>query len=80
MKFKNRELTDIEIDGIEIWDYPDFCDAYISAACFADTGEPLTDDEIDELRDAGGNEYAAEHAWEYESHGDAQSYRIYGDA
>ena len=26
-------LVDIEVSGINVEDYPDFCDAYISSAC-----------------------------------------------
>lgn len=40
----------IEIDGIDRRDYPDFSDAYISAANYMD-GTPLSDKEIEELDD-----------------------------
>jgi len=40
----------IEIDGIDRRDYPDFSDAYISAANYID-GTPLSDKEIEELDD-----------------------------
>lgn len=43
----------IEIDGIDRRDYPDFSDAYISAANYMD-GTPLSDKEIEEL-DAQNN-------------------------
>lgn len=42
-------LDDIEIDGIDMKDYPDFCDAYISSATYK--GVELTDDQLDELND-----------------------------
>jgi len=42
-----NKLQDIEVDGIDRSDYPDFCDAYISAASYE--GRPLTDDELDWL-------------------------------
>jgi hypothetical protein len=32
MKFKNRSITDIEVEDIDTRDYPDFCDAYIANA------------------------------------------------
>ena len=35
----------VEIDGIDFGDYPDFCDAYVSAAEYE--GRPMTDDELD---------------------------------
>ena len=40
----------IELDGIDMNDYPDFVDAFIGAANFED-GTPLTDEEIDQLND-----------------------------
>jgi len=43
-------MGSIEIDGIDMNDYPDFVDAYIVAAEFED-GTPLTDDELQELED-----------------------------
>jgi hypothetical protein len=47
--FKNREVIDIEIEDIDPRDYPDFCDAYVSRAVWKDTGEELTDAELNEL-------------------------------
>lgn len=45
--------TDIEVDGIDTRDYPEFCDAYISNAIVMDNGEwrEATDDELDELNE-----------------------------
>ena len=45
----------IEIEGIDMNDYPDFVDAYIAAANFED-GTPLTDEEIDQLNDEMADE------------------------
>ena len=42
-------ICDVEVDGIDTSDYPDFCDAFISAATWKDTGEELNDSEIDAL-------------------------------
>lgn len=39
------KVFNIEWDGIDTRDYPDFCDAYISYAEHAD-GTPLTQDEL----------------------------------
>ena len=40
-------IDNIEFDGIDYSDYPDFCDAFI---CSADIdGREMTDDELDEL-------------------------------
>ncbi len=46
-----REIVDMQVDGIDMRDYPDFCDAFISEAYYADTGEALTDDDLDTLND-----------------------------
>jgi hypothetical protein len=41
------EIEQVEIDGIDWEDYPDFVDAYIVSATYM--GVPLTDAQIDEL-------------------------------
>jgi len=54
LNFKLEQLTDIEIEGIDTRDYPDFCDAFIaSAAVEIRDGEyrELTDQELDDLND-----------------------------
>lgn len=43
------QISDIEVDGIELRDYPKFCDAYIASATYK--GRPMTDDELDRLND-----------------------------
>jgi hypothetical protein len=45
-----REIVNIDVDGIDYNDYPDFCDAFISYAEW-DDGTPLSDDELDKLND-----------------------------
>jgi hypothetical protein len=50
MKINITNLTNIEIAGIDMSDYPDFCDAYVEYADKAD-GTPLTDAEIDTLNE-----------------------------
>tara|TARA_R110000744_G_scaffold277920_1_gene390244 strand:+ start:122 stop:307 length:186 start_codon:yes stop_codon:yes gene_type:complete len=48
----NYELIDnIEIDGIDTKDYPDFCDAYIISADYK--GKPMTEKQLDEINDNG---------------------------
>ncbi len=42
-------IVDIEVDGINDADYPDFVDAFAISATWASTGELLTDEELDEL-------------------------------
>lgn len=51
LTLNGRKVVDIEIDGVDTRDYPDFCDAYFSDAYWDDTGAQLTDDEINELTD-----------------------------
>ena len=42
------DLASLEIEGIDMQDYPDFCDAYFSKGNKLD-GTPLTDDELEFL-------------------------------
>ena len=44
-----KKIDNIEIDGIDTKDYPDFCDAYISSADY--DGVPMTDEQLDELNE-----------------------------
>ena len=41
------KITDVEVAGIDMADYPDFCDAFIVSCCI--DGKEATDDEIDAL-------------------------------
>ena len=43
-----EKIEDIEFDGIDYSDYPDFCDAHITSATWND-GTPLTEAELDDL-------------------------------
>ena len=45
---KKVDMNSFEVDGIDHSDYPDYVDAYISAATFED-GEELSDEEIEEI-------------------------------
>ena len=45
------DLCDVEVDGIDTEDYPDFCDAFISAAPWKSSGNALTDEELEEVND-----------------------------
>jgi len=40
-----KKLENIEVDGIDTADYPDFCDAFISYA--ERDGVPLSDEDLD---------------------------------
>ena len=44
-----EDYTDIEIEGIDFDDYGDYSDAYVGAAKWAFNGQPLNDDELDDL-------------------------------
>ncbi len=46
-----KKIDNIEIDGIDTKDYPDFCNAYISSADY--DGVPMTDEQLDELNEDG---------------------------
>lgn len=41
------KITDVEVDGVDYDDYPDFCDAYISSAKL--NGVEMTEEELEEL-------------------------------
>lgn len=43
------KITNIEIDGIDTKDAPDFCDAFILSADY--NGVPMTDDQLDEINE-----------------------------
>ena len=60
-KIDYKKIDNIEIDGIDTKDYPDFCDAYISSADY--DGVPMTDEQLDELNEDG--DYVYEHIMDY---------------
>ena len=46
----NYKLIDnIEVDGIDTKDYPDFCDSFIASADY--DGKPMTNEQLDELNE-----------------------------
>jgi len=51
IKLNGREVIEIEIDGIDTNDAPDFADAFISGAIWADSGNPLDEMDIHKLQD-----------------------------
>ena len=51
LQLNGRTVVDATVDGIDMKDYPDFCDAYFDSACYED-GTLLTDDELIELTDS----------------------------
>ena len=44
-----KKIGNIEFDGIDHKDYPDYCDAYIVSAEY--DGEQMTEEQIEELND-----------------------------
>jgi hypothetical protein len=50
LQLRGRNVVDAHVDGIDMKDYPDFCDAYFESALYED-GTALTDDELIELTD-----------------------------
>lgn len=53
LELNGRAVIDAEIDGIDMRDYPDFCDAYFDSAFYED-GTALTDDELIQLTNDNG--------------------------
>lgn len=41
------KIHNVEVDGIDTSDYPDFCDAFIAFAFY--DGKVMTEDQLDEL-------------------------------
>lgn len=64
LTLNNRNVVDLEVDGVDGRDYPDFCDAYFCSAVWEDTGEQLTDDELIQLGELYC-EVVSEMAFEY---------------
>jgi len=52
-----KKIDNIEMEDVYTWDYPDFCDAYISSADY--DGVPMTDEQLDKLNEDG--DYVYEH-------------------
>ena len=64
MKLNNENVIDVEVDGIDMKDYPDFCDAYISFARFEKTGIALDEEQLYDLQDQNWEEFN-EHVLDY---------------
>jgi len=44
-----KKIDNIEIDGLNMRDYPDFCDAFISNADY--NGVEMTDEQLEEINE-----------------------------
>ena len=56
-------IDNIDMDGIDYSDYPDFCDAFICAADY--DGEPMTQDELDIINEDRDLVYACVESYIY---------------
>ena len=54
-------IDNVQIDGVDTSDYPDFCDAYIISADY--DGREMSDDEIELLNDDG--DFVLQQVYEY---------------
>ena len=43
------KISNLEFEGVDHSDYPDFCDAYISYGYY--DGEPMTDQQLNEINE-----------------------------
>lgn len=53
----NLEVVNVEIDNIDMRDYPDFVDAYIESAEFKCNGKKLDDDQLVRLQEENPDAY-----------------------
>ena len=58
------KLTDIELDGVNEKDYPDFVDAYVAYAYSTELNRPLDDDELDDLNEQHPD-FVSEQVYDY---------------
>ena len=49
MKIDFKKVEVLEVSDINHYDYPEYCDAYISEANY--DGNPMSDDMLDEIND-----------------------------
>tara|TARA_B100000927_G_C16453596_1_gene464893 strand:+ start:862 stop:1074 length:213 start_codon:yes stop_codon:yes gene_type:complete len=69
MKLNNLKVIDVEIENVDMKDYPDFCDAYISEAKFTN-GKSLDDEQLVELQEQNPDEFSELVLDEFLSYGD----------
>lgn len=55
------KITNVEIEGIDFRDYPDFCDAYIVSADY--DGVPMTQEQLDEINEDSQYVYDSVMEW-----------------
>ena len=57
MKLDLKKVDNVEVEGIDTRDYPDFCDAFISYADY--NGIEMTDDQLEALNEDRDFVYSA---------------------
>jgi len=62
MKIDTTQISDVDWDGIDYKDYPDYCDAFIISATYK--GREMTEDEIDLLQDEN-SEFCYDNLWTF---------------
>ena len=50
-KLDNLEVTDVEVDGLDMKDYPDFVMAFIDSAKLVSSGKELDDVQLEQLQE-----------------------------
>jgi len=58
IKLDYSKISNVFVGGIDMQDYPDFCDAYIESADYGN--REMTDEELDILNE--DSEFISEHA------------------
>ena len=51
IKLDYSKISNVQVGGVDMSDYPDFCDAYIESADYGD--REMTDEELDILNQDG---------------------------
>lgn len=51
IKLDYSKISNVQVGGVDMQDYPDFCDAYIESADYGD--REMTDEELDILNQDG---------------------------
>lgn len=55
------KISNLEFDGIDRKDHPDYCDAYISSADY--DGEPMSEEMLEQLND--DRDYVSNKLWDW---------------
>lgn len=55
MNLNLKQVFGVEVENVQMSDYPDFCDAYISKAYYQNSrgSRELTEEELDKLNENG---------------------------